>query len=124
MYRRHLQATLAAVLAVCFLLVSSLVYAEESYNTPPPADHTPEPTAEAMLVDLVFLRPLGFAATVVGSVTFVAGLIFSVPTKSVDTAAKKLVVAPAKYTFVRPFGHTDFGLGYERQRSGDKYIRQ
>jgi hypothetical protein len=123
MYRRHLQATLAAVLAVCFLLVSSLVYAEESY-TPPLADETPEPTAEAMLVDLVFLRPLGFAATVVGSVAFVAGLIFSVPTKSVDTAAKKLVVAPAKYTFVRPFGHTDFGLGYERQHSGDKYIRQ
>jgi hypothetical protein len=114
MYHRRLQVKLAAVLAACFLVTSSLAYAEMS-NTMPPADDAAEPTAGAMLVDLGLLRPLGFVATVIGTTAFVISLPFTLPTKSVKSAAQQLVVDPAKYTFVRPFGHTDFGLGYERQ---------
>jgi len=38
---------------------------------------------------------------------FVITLPFSIPTKSVDKAAQKLIVDPAKYTFVRPLGQIE-----------------
>lgn len=123
MYRRRLHIPLAVVLAACCLFTSSLAFAAESHAVLP-ADDAPDPTAEAMLIDLVFLRPFGFIATVVGSAVFVVSLPFTVPTKSVDSAARKLVQDPVNYTFVRPFGHTDFGLGYERRRSETDRIRQ
>jgi hypothetical protein len=44
---------------------------------------------------------------VLGSVAFVVTLPFSIPTKSVDKAAQKLVVDPARYTFVRPLGQIE-----------------
>jgi len=37
----------------------------------------------------------------------VVTLPLSIPTRSVDKAAQKLVVDPAKYTFVRPLGQID-----------------
>ena len=43
----------------------------------------------------------------VGTAVFVVTLPFSIPTKSVDKAAQKLIVDPARYTFVRPLGQID-----------------
>ena len=63
--------------------------------------------AGAMLVDAFLLRPLGLAATVLGTATFIVTLPFSLPTRSADDAAKVLVVTPAKYTFTRPLGEVD-----------------
>lgn len=124
MYRKRIQSMFAVVLAVCCLVTSSLAYAQVSHPLPLATDEPPEPTAEMILVDVVFLRPLGIAATVVGSAVFVAGLIFTIPTRSVDTAAQRLVVDPAKYTFVRPVGWTEFGGDYESQYTNGDAMRR
>lgn len=63
--------------------------------------------AGMMLLDAFLLRPLGLAATVLGTAAFVVTLPFSLPTRSADAAAKVLVVKPAKYTFARPLGEVE-----------------
>ena len=64
--------------------------------------------AVSMMFDLVLLRPLGLAATVVGTAFFVVSLPFSILGGNTGEAAKKLVVEPAKYTFSRPLGAEDY----------------
>ena len=64
----------------------------------------PEPTADAMILDALLLRPLGLAKTAVGAGVFVASLPFTVFSGSVSDAARKLVIEPAKDTFGRPLG--------------------
>jgi len=66
-----------------------------------------EASADAMIFDLVFLRPAGLVATIGGSVAFVLSLPFSALGGNVGEAADKLVVDPARYTFVRPLGHME-----------------
>jgi hypothetical protein len=66
-----------------------------------------EPTTGEMYADGLIARPLGLVATVVGAVVFVVTLPFSLPSKSVDSAAKELVAVPAQYTFKRPLGQMD-----------------
>jgi hypothetical protein len=61
-------------------------------------------SAEAMVADFVFVRPVGIVALALGSVFFVASLPFSLLGGNSKDAAKKLVVAPAKFTFSRPLG--------------------
>lgn len=63
--------------------------------------------AGMMLLDAFMLRPLGLAATVLGTAVFVVTIPFSLPTRSADDAAKVLVVKPAKYTFARPLGQVE-----------------
>lgn len=60
-----------------------------------------------MLVDLVIVRPIGVAATVVGAVAFVVALPFTIPSGSVATSAREMVARPAEYTFSRPPGSFD-----------------
>lgn len=56
------------------------------------------------VVDAVVVRPLGLAATVIGSVLTVVALPFTLPSGSVDASARELIVKPAEYTFKRPLG--------------------
>jgi hypothetical protein len=60
--------------------------------------------ATDMVVDLVVVRPLGVAATVIGTVLTVVGLPFTIPSGSVESSARELIVKPAEYTFSRPLG--------------------
>ena len=60
--------------------------------------------ATDMVVDLVVARPLGLAATVVGTVLTVVALPFTIPSGSVESSARELIVKPAEYTFNRPLG--------------------
>jgi hypothetical protein len=60
--------------------------------------------ATDMVVDAVVMRPLGLAATVIGSVLTVVALPFTIPSGSVETSAHELIVRPAEYTFKRPLG--------------------
>jgi len=60
--------------------------------------------ATDMVVDLVVARPLGLAATVIGTVLTVVGLPFTIPSGSVESSARELIVKPAEYTFNRPLG--------------------
>ena len=104
MFRSRMRAGIALTMALLLLYATSLVHAaEDSYM----AKNRGDVSAEAILVDGFILRPAGVVATIVGSVAFVVTLPFSIPTGSVDKAAQKLVVDPAKYTFVRPMGQIE-----------------
>src|SRR5438132_3625888 len=99
MFRSRMQSGVALSVAVLFLCATSLVHAaEDSYMAPDRGDVS----AEAIIVDGLVLKPAGVLATLVGTMAFVVTLPFSIPTRSVDKAAQKLIVDPARYTFVRP----------------------
>lgn len=57
-----------------------------------------------MVVDVVLMRPLGLFATVLGTALTVVALPFTVPSGSVESSARELIVKPAEYTFKRPLG--------------------
>lgn len=57
-----------------------------------------------MAGDLLVIRPLGIAATAVGSVIYVISLPFSLAGGNEEEARQKLVLDPAGYTFTRPLG--------------------
>ena len=63
-----------------------------------------EPRGEEMMADAFVARPLGLVAMVLGAVTFVVSLPFTLPSGSADSAQKALVRAPTVYTFKRPLG--------------------
>ena len=65
---------------------------------------TNEPSGDAMMYDMIVMRPAGLVATVVGSAVWLISLPFSALGDNVDTATKKLVKEPAAYTFKRPLG--------------------
>lgn len=69
--------------------------------------------ATDMVVDAVVVRPLGLAATAIGTVLTVVALPFTIPSGSVGTSAHELIVRPAEYTFKRPLGDfsSDSGNG-------------
>jgi hypothetical protein len=103
MFRSRMQSGVALLMAVLLVCATSLVHAaEDSYMA-----RTEDVSAETIIVDGLLLRPGGLVATVVGTAVFVVTLPFSIPTKSVDKAAQKLIVDPAKYTFVRPLGQVE-----------------
>lgn len=86
------------------LIVSPLsALAETSKATSEPG----KISAEAMSFDLIAARPLGLAATVLGTVVFVVSWPFSALGGNSEEAWDTLVVSPAQYTFHRPLG--DFG---------------
>lgn len=63
------------------------------------------PSGVAMAADLLLVRPLGLVATVLGSGLFVLQLPLSlVQGEPPLEPARKLVVAPAEFTFSRPLG--------------------
>jgi hypothetical protein len=103
MFRSRTQSGVALLVVALFFWSTSLVHAAaDSYIAP-----SDDVATEAIIVDGLLLRPGGVIATLVGSVLFVVTLPFSIPTKSVDRAAQRLVVDPAKYTFVRPLGQIE-----------------
>jgi hypothetical protein len=98
-----MQTGIALLMAALFLWATSLGHAaEDAYTT-----RSDDVSAEAMLADGLLLRPGGVIATILGTAVFVVTLPFSIPTKSVEKAAQKLVVDPARYTFVRPLGQIE-----------------
>jgi hypothetical protein len=106
MLQARMQSWVALTVAVLFLCATSLVNAaEDSYI--PATKNGDAVSAEAMLVDGFLVRPAGLVATVVGTAAFVLTLPFTIPTRSVDRAAQKLVVEPGRYTFVRPLGEIE-----------------
>ncbi len=63
-----------------------------------------EVKAGMMVVDAVLVRPLGLVSLVAGTAIFIVSLPFSALGRNVKASAKKMVVEPAKFTFVRPLG--------------------
>ena len=93
------------VMLVVVLLTVQMAAAAQENPAPArePTQASPD-TAGLILVDAFVLRPLGLAATVLGTAAFVLTLPFSLPTRSAEKAAKALVVKPAEFTFGRPLG--------------------
>ena len=89
--------------AVTLLVVAAAASAE---GTNPDYNNRGDsaPSGAAMTADLVLARPLGFAATLIGTVVFVAGLPFELLAGNVSDPARRLVADPARYTFTRPLG--------------------
>ncbi|MBX6420870.1 MAG: hypothetical protein QJR02_09680 [Sinobacteraceae bacterium] len=85
----------SALLAVCAAAVAQPM-ANDEYDT--------TPSATAMAADLVVLRPLSLAGTVLGTVVFIAGLPFEAISGDVSGPARRLVLEPAEFTFTRPLG--------------------
>ena len=89
---------------VIFLIVvfTSVSLAANSFAqaTMDPSEITPE----EMVVDALIVRPLGIIATILGAGLFVISIPFSLLGSNVGEAGDKLVVRPAKFTFVRPLG--------------------
>lgn len=63
-----------------------------------------DPSFTSMLVDGAIARPLGLGATVVGTAIWIVTLPFSALGGNVGEATDKLIVEPARFTFVRPLG--------------------
>ncbi len=55
-------------------------------------------------VDVLLVRPVSLAATVVGTAIFVVSLPFTIPAGGVSKAASVLISEPFAYTFKRPIG--------------------
>lgn len=94
----HYKSLVSALAAVCMILTTSLARAEQYSEV--------KPTGEAIAGDILFVRPLGLAATVLGVGIFVFSLPFTLPSGSVGTAARALIGEPAQYTFARPLGQS------------------
>ncbi|GAC1373379.1 MAG: hypothetical protein NVS3B3_08800 [Aquirhabdus sp.] len=65
------------------------------------------PTVWAMGLDAGLVRPVGLAATIIGAGLFVVTLPFSALGGNVGESAERLVVDPAKMTFLRCLGCTE-----------------
>ncbi|TVS15718.1 MAG: hypothetical protein EA417_12450 [Gammaproteobacteria bacterium] len=93
--------------AALFVAISVLAFA----SMPADASTGPveEPSAGAMMIDLVVARPIGAAITVLGTATFLVGLPFTALGGNVAESGEKLVVAPARETFNRCLGCKNAG---------------
>jgi hypothetical protein len=81
------------------------VYPPPAY--PPPAytqGYGAQPSADEMAIDGLIMRPLSFAATVVGAAVFIATLPFSAFGGNVHESASTLVGEPARQTFTECLG--------------------
>jgi len=99
MKKRH-KITVMILIAsiVLFLCQGPTVLAQERIK------ELDDDKAAYMMGDLAVMRPLGIAATAVGSVFYVLSLPFSLAGGNEAEARQKLVKDPAGYTFMRPLG--------------------
>lgn len=65
---------------------------------------TKDPSAGSMTYDLIVMRPLGAAATILGAGVWVLALPFTAIGKNVPEASQKLVKDPYHFTITRPLG--------------------
>ncbi|HWR75832.1 MAG TPA: hypothetical protein VN283_01310 [Thiobacillus sp.] len=88
---------IAGVLALALILMPVWAVAQQN-------DTVSGDKATDMVVDAVVIRPLGLVTTLLGAVLTVVALPFTIPSGSVETSARELILKPAEYTFKRPLG--------------------
>ncbi|MEZ5611284.1 MAG: hypothetical protein R3E45_12690 [Rhodocyclaceae bacterium] len=101
---------LAAALVVSALFMGPALAGDETVTGDRGAD---------MAIDLVVVRPLGLAATVVGAVGWVVALPFTLPTGQAGETAQQFVGRPFEYTFNRPLGDMEH-CGADRHPCGNR----
>jgi hypothetical protein len=65
------------------------------------------PSGEQMGLDLLLIRPLSLAGTVLGIGVFVVSTPFCILAWNCVDPARRLILEPAKYTFTRDLGDLD-----------------
>jgi hypothetical protein len=88
-----------ALIFIGNLLLSPLALAADYYQP-----QRRKPDTNVMAADALIGRPVGLAATVLGTTTFVATLPFTAFSGSVKDAARGLIKEPGAWTFTRPLG--------------------
>jgi hypothetical protein len=96
-FDRSSRAVVVALMAALLLIPSVSFAADES------------PSAGAMALDAVVARPVLLLFTIAGTGLYLVTLPFSLAGGNADEAAEKLVIGPAKSTFVRCLGCTKSG---------------
>lgn len=86
---------LVVLVATALLAASPLATADVRYG---------DPNFSTMVIDGFVARPLGLGATVVGTAIWIVTLPFSALGGNVSEATDRLIVDPARFTFVRPLG--------------------
>jgi hypothetical protein len=94
-FRKGLLLFLAASLIIGSLYSGAQAWDEKRKDDPA--------VAERNMMDILFARPLGIAAGIIGTGIFVVSLPFTVPTGSVNDAAEMLIVEPFKFSFTRKY---------------------
>lgn len=84
-------------LAILTLPLGTAALADEYFETE-------DISGGAMIYDLVIVRPISAAATLVSTTAYILSLPFSALGGNVDEAAEKLVKEPFEWTFQRPLG--------------------
>ncbi len=63
---------------------------------------------EFNMLDLFIARPAGVAAGIAGTGLFILSLPFTLPTGSVDSAAKTFIIEPFRFSFTRQYPDENF----------------
>jgi hypothetical protein len=85
--------------------IAALVFAAQASAFDQVIDDTP--SAEAMTFDLFVVRPLSLAGTIVGTAVYFIALPVNLLTFNLADPARRLIIEPAKFTFVRDLGDLD-----------------
>ncbi len=101
------------VLLSVILMVATLVVPAMAEEMLPPdpnrsGDFTSQYMGERILVDVFVVRPIGFAASMLGLAGSVAAYPFGAMSNSTDRVSDELVRRPWAFTFERPVGDIDF----------------
>ncbi len=89
---------------VLFMAIALAVIPFTSTALAQDSSDQPKISADMMAADLLLVRPLGIAATLIGTVFFVVAYPFSAMGGNTESTYQKLVVEPAKHAFKRPLG--------------------
>jgi hypothetical protein len=106
------------ILSVLVLLgsLSTTLYGETRNPYPPPPlsgvtnggtsmnKGASAPSGEAILADLILVRPMSFAAWIVGAGLNLIALPFTSASHTTNEVADRLVNEPFEFTFARPLG--------------------
>ena len=93
---------LSIVTASLLLAASTLAVASDAHRyADSPED---EPNEVSIATDILFARPLGLVATLVGATVFLVGAPFAMLAGDLETPGRILVGEPAEFTFDRPLG--------------------
>jgi hypothetical protein len=106
------------ILGVLFIGLSGFQgHAQQTYYQQPPDDsisaYSPYPVArhdppgELILADVLILRPLGIAASIVGLAGSVISAPFAATSNSFGVVNEKLIREPFDYTWCRPLGQME-----------------
>lgn len=96
-----------------FLISLSLAACTALAGMPAQASDAPRsvdgaPSAGAMTIDLLVVRPVSLVATVLGTAVFIVQAPVSMfHENGLQTTGRKLVYEPAHFTFARPIGDLD-----------------